>query len=63
MKKEAAKGKDAKRRGNEKPISLAPLSFDEALTGLLQTDAQAVKELERKDRLRREKKRAAKKKR
>ncbi len=36
------------RRGNEKPVTLAPLSFDEALDGLLATDARAVRELERK---------------
>ncbi len=50
-------------KGKEgKPVSLAPLTFDEALDGLLQTDAKAVRELERKDRLKREKKRAAKQK-
>jgi len=42
------------RAGN--PVSLAPLTFDEALTGLLETDAQAVRQLERKA----AKKRAAK---
>ena len=47
--------------GASKPVSLAPLTFEEALAGLLQTDAEAVRELERKDRLKREKKRAAKK--
>lgn len=54
MKKSTAK-KSQKRVPQEdergpasKPFSLAPLSFDEALGGLLETDAEAVRELERK---------------
>ena len=36
MGKEVSKpDKEPKGRGNEKPVSLAPLSFDEALDGLL----------------------------
>lgn len=31
-----------------KPVTLAPLTFDEALGGLLATDPEAVRELERK---------------
>ncbi len=50
-----------KSSGASKPISFYPLPFEEALDALLATDSKAVKELECKDRLRREKKRAAKK--
>jgi hypothetical protein len=51
---------DAGREG--KPISLAPLNFEEALGGFLQTDVEAVRELERKAKEAREsKKRVAKK--
>ena len=40
---------ESEKRGNaSKPFSLAPLTFDEALGGLLETDADAVRELERK---------------
>ncbi|MDQ3803089.1 MAG: hypothetical protein M3416_04460 [Acidobacteriota bacterium] len=37
-----------------KPVSLAPLDFDTALDGLLATDAEAVRELERKAEAKRE---------
>lgn len=40
---------ESEKRGNaSKHFSLAPLRFDEALGGLLETDAEAVRELERK---------------
>lgn len=48
----------AEAQGNaSKPVSLSPLSFDEAIGGLLETDAEAVRELEREA----AKKKAAKK--
>lgn len=45
----SSRNADKGENGNaSKPVSLNPLTFDEALGGLLATDANAIRELERK---------------
>ncbi len=61
MKNTKLQPKEKEAGGASKPISFHPLPFEEALDALLTVDSKAVKELERKDKLKREKKRAAKK--
>jgi hypothetical protein len=48
MPKQATKPNNDEVRGN--PVSLAPLSFEEALSGLLQVPPSKVKEAEKKKR-------------
>lgn len=59
MKKSEKSNDPTRQSGNEKPVSLAPLSFQEALAGILEVPPDRMKEASAKKRT--AKKRAAKK--